>query len=51
MGSVISLILTVLGLLFLHPILRFLNVPDHLTGTRQAVYLYYYRRYAGNVSL
>ena len=33
MGSVISLILTVLGLLFLHPILRFLNVPDHLTGT------------------
>lgn len=40
MGSVISLILTVLGLLFLHPILRFLNVPDHLTGTaRQYIFI------------
>ena len=37
MGSVISLILTVLGLLFLHPIL---NVPDHLTGTaRQYIFI------------
>ena len=36
----ISLILTVLGLLFLHPILRFLNVPDHLTGTaRQYIFI------------
>lgn len=40
MGSVISLILTVLGLLFLYPILRFLNVPDHLTGTaRQYIFI------------
>ena len=40
MGSVISLILTVLGLLFLHPILRLLNVPDHLTGTaRQYIFI------------
>ena len=38
MGSVISLILTVLGLLFLHPILRFLNVPDHLTA-RQYIFI------------
>ena len=40
MGSVLSLILTVLGLLFLHPILRFLNVPDHLTGiARQYIFI------------
>ena len=36
MGSVISLALTVLGLLFLHPILGFLNVPDRLVGTARA---------------
>lgn len=40
MGSVISLILTVLGFLFLHPILRFLNVPDHLMGiARQYIFI------------
>ena len=40
MGSVISLALTVLGLLLLHPILGFLNVPDHLTGTaRQYIFI------------
>ena len=36
----LSLVLTVLGLLFLHPILRFLNVPDHLTGiARQYIFI------------
>lgn len=33
MGSGISLALTVLGLLFLRPILGFLNVPEHLMET------------------
>ena len=33
MGSGISLLLTVLGLLFLRPILGFLNVPEHLMET------------------
>lgn len=32
MGSAIALLLTVLGLLFLHPILTFLNVPEHLVN-------------------
>lgn len=30
LGTVISVVLTVLGLVFLQPILRFLNVPEHL---------------------
>lgn len=32
MGSAIALLLTVIGLLFLHPILTFLNVPEHLVN-------------------
>lgn len=31
LGTIITILLTVFGLFFLHPILRFLNVPEHLT--------------------
>ena len=51
MGSVISLILTVLGLLVSASDPEVPECSGSFDGNCQAVYLYYYRRYAGNVSL
>ena len=39
MGSAIALLLTVIGLLFLHPILTFLNVPEHLVIWLHSIFL------------